>query len=233
VLFVLGAIIALLLAMLLANLGLIPTVTEESSLYRYLIGIGALVGVATAFWLTGAQGWLGGHAAAVGGTYAATYIGGSANLTAVALHFGVIEHPPLMAAVNIVDNVVGSLWIAALVILARLLQRLNGTRPAPTDATGEESQDTRRVSVAGLAALLALAFAAFWLAQQLAAWTSERGLAVPAILIVTTHACSACTPPISFSPSSAPAATSRPWPTSVTRAACCCCSSSRHRWSTA
>jgi uncharacterized membrane protein len=217
-----GAIIALLLGMLLANLGLIPTVTEGPPLYGYLIGIGApvsiflllldarlaslkraglpmltafgigafgtLIGVATAFWLTGAPGWLGEQAAAVGGMYAATYIGGSANLTAVALHFGVVEQPPLMAAVNIVDSVVGSLWIAALVILARLLQRLDGARPAPTNAGSEEMHDSRRVSATGLAALLALALGAFWLSQQMAAWTSQRGMAVPAILIVTTLA---------------------------------------------
>jgi uncharacterized membrane protein len=217
-----GAIISLLLGLLVANLGLIPTVTEGPPLYGYLIGIGApvsiflllldarlaalkraslpmllafgigafgtLIGVATAFWITGAPGWLGEHAAAVGGMYAATYIGGSANLTAVALHFGVVEQPPLMAAVNIVDSVVGSLWIAALVILARLLQRLDGTRPAQAVAVGEEPHDTRRVSVAGLAALLALAFGAFWLSQQLAAWTSQRGLAVPAILVLTSLA---------------------------------------------
>ncbi len=217
-----GAIISLLLGLLLANLGLIPTVTEGPPLYGYLIGIGApvsiflllldarlaalkraglpmltafgigafgtLVGVATAFWLTGAPGWLGEHAAAVGGMYAATYIGGSANLTAVALHFGVVEQPPLMAAVNIVDSVVGSLFIASLVLLARLLQRLDGTRPAPTNAGSEEIHDSRRVSVAGLAALLAMALGAFWLSQQLAAWMSQRGLAVPAMLIVTTLA---------------------------------------------
>lgn len=217
-----GAIIALLLGMLLANIGFIPTATGGPALYGYLIGIGApvsiflllldarlvalkraglpmitafgigatgtLIGVAAAFWLTGAPGWLGEPAAAVGGMYAATYIGGSANLTAVALHFGVVEQPPLMAAINIVDSVVGSLWIAALVILARLLQRLDGNRPAPTDTTGEEIQDTRRASVAGLAALLTLAFGVVWLSQQLAAWASERGPAVPAILIVTTLA---------------------------------------------
>jgi uncharacterized membrane protein/uncharacterized protein YecT (DUF1311 family) len=217
-----GAIIALLLGMLLANLGLIPTVNEGPPLYRYLIGIGApvsiflllldarlaalkraglpmllafgigatgtLIGVAVAFWVTGTPGWLGEQAAAVGGMYAATYIGGSANLTAVALHFGVLEQPPLMAAVNVVDSVVGSLWIAALVILARVLQRLDGSRPAPTAAIGEETPDARRVSVVDLAALLALAFGAFWLSQQLAAWASQRGLAVPAILILTTLA---------------------------------------------
>jgi uncharacterized protein YecT (DUF1311 family) len=120
--------------------------------------------------------------------YAATYIGGSANLTAVALHFGVVDQPPLMAAVNIVDSIVGSLWIAALVILARLLQRLDGNRSAPTEITGEEIQDTRHASVAGLAALLTLAFGVVWLSQQLAAWASGRGPAVPAILIVTTLA---------------------------------------------
>ncbi len=147
-----GAIISLLLGILLANVGLIPTVANAPPLYGYLIAIGApvaiflllldvrlqalkraglpmlvafgigalgtLVGVATAFWLTNADEWLGRFAAPVGGMYAATYIGGSANLSAVALHYGVTDEPALFAATNVADSVVGTLWIAALVILA-------------------------------------------------------------------------------------------------------------------
>ena len=40
-----GAIIALLLGMLLANLGLIPTASGGPALYGYLIGIGAPVSI--------------------------------------------------------------------------------------------------------------------------------------------------------------------------------------------
>ncbi len=217
-----GAIISLLLGILLANVGLIPTVSDAPPLYGYLIAVGApvaiflllldvrlqalkraglpmlvafgigsvgtLVGVATAFWLTNADEWLGRFAAPVGGMYAATYIGGSANLTAVALHYGVTDEPVLFAATNVADSVVGTLWIAALVVLAQLLHRLLGTRPVPPVADAGQLEDARPVSLAGLALLLALAFGSLWLSQRMSSLTAETGAQVPAMLILTTVA---------------------------------------------
>ena len=217
-----GAIISLLLGILLANVGLIPTVANAPPLYEYLIAVGApvaiflllldvrlnalkraglpmlvafgigsvgtLVGVATAFWLTNADEWLGNLAAPVGGMYAATYIGGSANLTAVALHYGVTDEPALFAATNVADSAVGTLWIAALVLLVQLLHRLLGTHPEPTVMEAEQIEDTRPVNLGSLGMLLALAFGAFWLSQRLSGWSAESGTRVPAILILTTLA---------------------------------------------
>jgi uncharacterized membrane protein/uncharacterized protein len=217
-----GAIISLLLGIVLANVGLIPTVSNAPPLYAYLITVGApvavflllldvrlqalkragvpmlvafgigavgtLVGVATAFWLTNADEWLGRFAAPVGGMYAATYTGGSANLTAVALHYGVTNDPALFAATNVADSVVGTLWIAALVVLAQLLHRLLGTRPEPTVADVGQLEDARPVSLAGLALLLALAFGSLWLSQRMSAWTADSRAQVPAMLILTTVA---------------------------------------------
>jgi uncharacterized membrane protein/uncharacterized protein len=217
-----GAIISLLLGILLANVGLIPTVASAPPLYEYLIAVGApvaiflllldvrlqalkrvglpmlvafgigsvgtLVGVATAFWLTNAADWLGRFAAPVGGMYAATYIGGSANLTAVALHFGVTDEPALFAATNVADSVVGTLWIAALVVLAQLLHRLLGTRPEPAVADAGPIEDARPVSLGGLGLLLALALGSLWLSQRMSAWTAASGTQVPAMLILTTIA---------------------------------------------
>jgi uncharacterized membrane protein/uncharacterized protein YecT (DUF1311 family) len=217
-----GAIISLLLGILLANVGLIPTVANAPPLYGYLIAIGApvaiflllldvrlqalkraglpmlvafgigalgtLVGVATAFWLTNADEWLGRFAAPVGGMYAATYIGGSANLSAVALHYGVTDEPALFAATNVADSVVGTLWIAALVILAQLLHRMLGTRPEPAVADADPIEDPRPISLVGVGVLLALALGSLWLSQRLAAWTAGSGAEVPAMLILTTIA---------------------------------------------
>jgi len=217
-----GAIISLFIGMLLANVGLIPAVSNAPPLYGYLIAVGApvaiflllldvrlnalkraglpmlvafgigslgtLVGVATAFWLTNADEWLGRFAAPVGGMYAATYIGGSANLTAVALHYGVTDEPVLFAATNVADSVVGTLWIAALVVLAQLLHRLLRTRPAPAVADAGQLEDARPVSLVGLGMLLALGFGSLSMSQRLSAWTAELGAQIPAMLILTTVA---------------------------------------------
>lgn len=217
-----GAIFSLLLGILLANVGLIPTVAEAPPIYKYLIVVGApvaiflllldvrlqalkraglpmlvafgigsvgtLVGVAAAFWLTDADQWLGRFAAPVGGMYAATYIGGSANLTAVALHYGVTDEPVLFAATNVADGVAGTLWIAALIVLVQLLHRLLGTRPEPAVLAAGAIEDARPVSLGGVGLLLALGLGSLWLSQRLSAWTAETGAEVPAMLILTTVA---------------------------------------------
>ncbi len=217
-----GAILSLLLGILLANVGVIPTVSNAPPLYKHLIAVGApvaiflllldvrlqalkraglpmlvafgigsvgtLVGVATAFWLTNADQWLGRFAAPVGGMYAATYIGGSANLTAVALHYGVTDEPTLFAAVNVADGVIGTLWLAALVLLVQLLHRLLRTHPEPTVTDASLIEDARPISLVGLGMLLALAFGSLSMSQRLSAWAAESGAQVPVILILTTAA---------------------------------------------
>jgi uncharacterized membrane protein len=150
--------------------------------------LGTLLGVATAFWLTGAEQWLGRFAAPVGGMYAATYIGGSANLTAVALHYGVTDEPLLFAAVNVADNVIGTLWIAALVLLAQLLHRLQGTSAEPVVEDATRAEQSRPLSLVGLGLLLALAFGSLSMSQRLSTWTAGLGAEVPAMLILTTVA---------------------------------------------
>jgi uncharacterized membrane protein len=217
-----GAIISLLIGFLLANAGLVPTVTNGPPLYGYVISVGApvaifllllearlqelkraglpmlvafgigavgtLVGVAAAFWLTGTEEWLGRFAAPVAGMYAATYIGGSVNLTAVALHYGVTEERALFAATNIADSAVGMAWLASLVVLAQLLNRLSGRQPEPAATDPGPIDNPRPASLASLGMLLALAFAALWVSERISAWTADSGFAVPAMLVLTTIA---------------------------------------------
>ncbi len=150
--------------------------------------VGTLVGVATAFWLTGAEEWLGRFAAPVAGMYAATYIGGSVNLTAVALHYRVTDERALFAATNIADAAVGMAWLASLVVLAQLLYRLSGRQPEPAATDPGPIDNPRPASLASLGMLLALAFVAFWVSERISAWTAGSGFAVPAMLVLTTIA---------------------------------------------
>lgn len=221
-----GAMIALTLAAVLANLGLIPTASNAPPLYGQVVAIGApvsiflmllgvhlgalrraggvmlvaftlgalgtLAGVTIAFWLTTAPEWLGNLAAPLGGMYAATYIGGGANFNALALHYGVVDHPALFAGANAVDNVATTLWIAALLVLPGLVHALLRTRPAAAPATPPEdlvaAAPAPGPTLGGFATLLALAFGAHWLSGVLANASAGLGLAVPSILILTTLA---------------------------------------------
>jgi uncharacterized membrane protein len=183
-----GAPVAIFLLLLDVHLGALRRAGLPMLVAFGIGSAGTLVGVATAFWLTDADAWLGRFAAPVGGMYAATYIGGSSNLTAVALHFGVTGEPALFAGVNVADGIGGTLWIAALVMLVQLLHRLSGTRPDPVALETPETEDVRPVTVTSVGAVLAMAFASFWISQQLSDWTADRGMRIPAILILTTLA---------------------------------------------
>jgi len=183
-----GAPVAIFLLLLDVHLGALRRAGLPMLVAFGIGSAGTLVGVATAFWLTDAGAWLGRFAAPVGGMYAATYIGGSANLTAVALHFGVTGEPALFAGVNVADGVVGTLWLAALVMVVQLLHRLYGFRPDPVSQDTPEIDDARPITVISIGALLALAFASFWISQQVSGWTADRGMRVPPILILTTLA---------------------------------------------
>lgn len=183
-----GAPAAIFLLLLDVNLVVLRRIGRSMFLAFAIGAAGTLLGVTVAYWVTGPSGWLGPFAEPVAGMYVATYIGGSANLNAVALHYGFDEHPTLLASVNAVDAVVGALWLSSLVLLARLLHSLWGSRPAPASAETDERQPTRPFTVAGFSALLALAFGGLWLSERLSVWLAQAGLAVPSILILTTMA---------------------------------------------
>jgi len=218
-----GALLAIMLAMVLANLGVIPTASNAPPMYEQLVAVGAPVsiflllldvnlstlrragapmlgafaigaigtfsGVWAAYHLTGAPDWLGRHAAPLGGMYVATYIGGSANFNALAVHYGLVEEPALFAGSNAVDNVVTATWIAILLVLPRLLHGALARRAPPDEeAVIEWPVDDRATTLGSIATLIALALGGYWLSITLAEWLGHRGLPIPSMLILTTVA---------------------------------------------
>lgn len=220
-----GALLAIALGAVLANLGIIPTASNAPPMYEQLLAVGAsisiflmlldvhlaalkragatmliafavgalgtVLGVLLAFYLTGAGEWLGQFAAPMSGMYVATYIGGSANFNALALHYNVVHEGVLFAGANAVDNVATSLWLIALLSLPRLVHRWMGTRPAAADQLQPEAGPVaapRQLTLGSLAILLAMAFLAYWLSGVIAAALAAAGWSVPTVLILTSMA---------------------------------------------
>lgn len=216
-----GAIIALLLGALGANIGLLPSPASPPPLYGHALAIvvplavflllldcrlaalrrlgagmsaafalgaiGTMVGVASAFWLTDIRVPLGASAEPVAGMFAATYIGGSANLMAVALHYDVLSNAPLMAAITFSDAVAGVAWLVLLVPLARLLGSFAAKRN-PGLATALPASDPPRRDSFGAASLLGvaiLALGALGLADLATNWLAAHGIAMPTVLVIT------------------------------------------------
>jgi uncharacterized membrane protein len=128
------------------------------------------------------------HAAALGGMYAATYIGGSINFNAIALHYRVVDHGLLYAGANAVDAALTTLWMAVTVVAPRWLAGRWPLRPMAQPAAGagdarDGEHDREHAGPADLALVAALGAAAVALSNALAA---RSGL--PSTLIVTTLA---------------------------------------------
>jgi uncharacterized membrane protein len=184
-----GAPVSIFLLLLDVHLGALKRAGLPMLLAFAIGAVGTLVGIVTAFRLTDAEAWLGQFAAPVAGMYAATYIGGSANFNALAVHYGVVSQPALFAGANVVDAVVGGLWLVALVVIGQLLcRRIGQEAEATAGPVPRPPTDARQVTVGGVAILIALAFGAHWLSVSAAHWLGALGFAAPAILIVTTLA---------------------------------------------
>ncbi|MDQ6758010.1 MAG: DUF819 family protein, partial [Bacteroidota bacterium] len=127
---------------------------------------------------------------AVAGMFTGTYTGGSANLNAVALQYGVIKNGTLFAAINAADNIITTTWIIITLVLPVVLQRWF-PRKIKTSAAGSKEEnmlqplDTKEaVSVMGISLLLAMGTASLFISQLISTYIP----AVPSILILTTFA---------------------------------------------
>ncbi|RIV18794.1 DUF819 family protein [Fibrisoma montanum] len=170
-------------------------------LTMYLTGsVGVVIGVLTSVWVFAAPQTVGELHYALAGMFTGTYIGGSINFHAVALHYNVSKAGNLFIAATAADNILTTLWMMATLALPRLLQRRfprqqpTAVAPAPLATTsaglkdGSAPQplfsDAETIRPTDLALLLAMGFAAIFLAKQVAAWFP----ALPFVLVLTTLA---------------------------------------------
>lgn len=160
----------------------------------FLVGSAATVAaVVLGYWIWNPAGHGVQMAPAIAGMYTGTYIGGSANLNAIALHYQVNKEGTLFAAVNAVDNLVGTPWMLATIVLPPILRkwipRKKNIAPELKGLSDEElramsAQQSAQVSIPHLALLLALGFGTLFLSNQVHAWVP----AIPSILVLTSIA---------------------------------------------
>ena len=166
-----SAMIVIILAAILANLGVIPTSSTPTPLYDgifkyvapmaifflmlsvnlkslkkaglpmignfFLGALGIMVGVAVGMWAVNGKMRIGENFFAVGGMFTGTFIGGSINLNAVALHYNVTRDGSLYAAVTAIDNIMTAIWVLATIAIPKLMKKL-----LPTKRQGAASDDS-------------------------------------------------------------------------------------------
>lgn len=151
--------------------------------------VGTVVGALLGLWLIGGAPALGDSSAAVAGMYVGTYTGGSINLNAIALHYGVTEQGVVFAGAVVVDNVLSMVWMAVTLVAPKLVRRLVPGRErarAGMASAGEGGQqldvrDREALDPLRVAAMIGLGLAAVLAAEALA----ELAVALPSMLILT------------------------------------------------
>lgn len=147
-------------------------------------GIGTVVGVFISWFLINPEVEIGELAPAVAGMFTGTYIGGSINFNAVALHYKVNEAGNLFAATTVVDNLIGTPWIIATLILPKYLQRWFPRKKLASASTPLKNDGIESISINSLASILALGLLGMNISKVLAAYFPQ----VPEIIILTTLA---------------------------------------------
>lgn len=127
---------------------------------------------------------------AVAGMYTGTYTGGSANLNAVALAYGVNKNGTLFAAINAADNIITTVWMIVTIFIPGLLQRwlprpkiVTGNNPVSIENLNTDTL-TEEVSVIHISTLLVLGVGSLLLSQLVSIWFPK----IPSILVLTTLA---------------------------------------------
>ena len=129
----------------------------------------------------------------VAGMFTGTYTGGSANLNAVALNYGLTKDGALYAAVNAVDNILTTFWIMMTIFLPPLLQKiLPGKKVKPPEIKNMSEEEIRKMlsqaktetSIKDISILLALAFGSLFLSLSIAKALPQ----IPSILVLTIFA---------------------------------------------
>lgn len=166
-------------------------------LVAFLLGaMGTALGAFAAVHLTNVRELLGDRAGALSGMFTGTYIGGSTNFNAIALHYDIVKDGAIFAGATAVDAILGTAFIVVILAMPSAMYRLglakrSGERVSiapPPDATGGPSQAS--LTVSGLAMILVLALGGLYASSRLAEIIQLKGVEVPEILILTTLALS-------------------------------------------
>lgn len=163
----------------------------------FLIGSAATaIGVVAGMTVVGGPDAFGDDFAALGGMFVGTYVGGSVNFNAVALHYDVMRDGVLFGGAVVVDNIVTTVWIAATLVIPRLASRPGvsragaGVREAVDvrEAILGIEDDTEELHPMDVGLTLAAGLLALSVSEGAAALAARLGFVLPSILVLTTIA---------------------------------------------
>lgn len=177
------------------NLGQLKTAGLPMLLMFVIGSVATAIGALVAVQIIGGASALGTDHRALAGMMTGTYTGGSINFNAIALHYNMVEKGNLYAGTVAVDNILTAIWMITTLLLPKLLQNWfpRQTKLADHQMTQEEiaaiESEAETIDPLHLGLLLALGTGTLWVSNLTASWlTSQLGINIPAIIILTTVA---------------------------------------------
>lgn len=160
-------------------------------LIMFLIGsFATMIGAIIAMWAVNGKAKIGEFYHALGGMYTGTYIGGSTNFNAVALHYGVSQQGGLFSAATVADNIITAIWVMATLSLPQIFHRIF-PRVKQIEKKGDNSidennfmSDSETVRPFDIAFLIVISLTAILISS----WLSSNIPQIPTILWLTTIA---------------------------------------------
>jgi uncharacterized membrane protein len=154
-------------------------------LMMFFLGtIGTVIGVFIAWFLVNPAHEIGSMAPAIAGMFTGTYIGGSINFNAVALHYQVNESGVLYAASTVVDNLLGTPWIIATLILPKYLFKFFPRKKLESSKAGTKIKAEENISIFSLSVILGLGLLGISISKLIAFYFPH----IPEIITLTTLA---------------------------------------------
>lgn len=165
-------------------------------LLAFLLGsLGTMTGALAAVYLTDVRSVLGGKAGALSGMYTGTYIGGSTNFNAIALHYDVVNDSVVFVGATAVDAILGTIFIIVILAMPAAIYRLGLARRKPREPLERTTAAPtlpvavpKGLTVLSFSVTLVLALGCLYVSNRLAEATDRWGFEVPSILILTTLA---------------------------------------------
>ncbi len=160
-------------------------------LLMFFIGAaGTMLGVLVAINLINGPEVFGDSFNAVAGMMTGTYIGGSVNFNAVALHYDVVREGAVYTGIVVADNIVTAVWMMVAISMPAILNKWRPRKKLVNVSSEDlgEHNDQEELNPLTLALLLGMAFLFFFLSDAIAEGLSNLGIELPSILILTTFA---------------------------------------------
>lgn len=161
-------------------------------LVMFFVGsLGTIAGVLVALQLVSIETVFGDSYKAIAGMMTGTYIGGSVNFNAVALHYDVVRDGATYTGVVVADNIVTAIWMMVTLSIPKIMGRF---RPNPElrvvggEDISTDEHDHEKVDPLQLSILLALGLVILLISDQISGWLGDLGVSFPSILLLTTFA---------------------------------------------